>query len=146
MIATAPVLYAGAFLVGSLLHSQFPMRIVSPGVASWATMGLLFFGAVLAVWSRRVLERAHTNVHPSLPTTTLVVTGPFRFSRNPMYVARTVLYLGLAFWVNALCVLVALVPLLAIIHCGVVRREERYLATKFGDAYRQYQSTVRRWL
>ena len=92
------------------------------------------------------METAGTDVNPSLPATTLVIDGPFRFSRNPMYVARTILYLGLGLLMNALCVLAALVPLLLVMQYGVITREERYLEAKFGDAYRQYRSTVRRWL
>ena len=92
------------------------------------------------------MEGAGANVNPSLPATTLVISGPFQFSRNPMYVARTVLYLGLGVLMNALCVVAVLVPLLLVMQYGVIRREERYLEAKFGDAYRQYRSAVRRWL
>lgn len=92
------------------------------------------------------MESVHTNVHPSLPATTLVVAGPFRFSRNPMYLARTLLYVGLALLANALWVLAALVPLLIVMHYGVIKREERYLERQFGDAYLQYRAAVRRWL
>ena len=92
------------------------------------------------------MEGAGTNVNPSLPTTVLVVDGPFQFSRNPMYLARTLLYLGLGLLANALCVFVALLPLLVVMHHGVIKREERYLEGKFGDAYRQYRAAVRRWL
>lgn len=92
------------------------------------------------------MESAGTNVNPSLPATTLVMTGPYAFSRNPMYVARTCLYLGLGLMVNALGILLALVPLLLVMHYGVIKREECYLEAKFGEAYRQYRSRVRRWL
>jgi len=92
------------------------------------------------------MEAAGTNANPALPATTLIVSGPFGFSRNPMYVARTILYLGLGLLMNALCVLAVLVPLLFVMQYGVIRREERYLEGKFGDAYRQYQAAVRRWL
>jgi protein-S-isoprenylcysteine O-methyltransferase Ste14 len=63
-----------------------------------------------------------------------------------MYLARTLLYLGLALLVNALCVLALLVPLMLVMHQGVIKREERYLEAKFGDAYRQYKAGVRRWI
>jgi protein-S-isoprenylcysteine O-methyltransferase Ste14 len=75
-----------------------------------------------------------------------VATGPFRFSRNPLYVALTLIYVGLALLTNALWVLVLIVPVLLLMHYGVVRREERYLEAKFGDAYRAYRSSVRRYL
>ena len=146
VIAPPPLLYGLAFLVGAVLHTLFPTPIVAPNVAAGSGLTLLSIGAVLAVWSRRTMEGAGTNVNPSLPATTLVISGPFRFSRNPMYVARTVLYLGLGVLMNALCVVAVLVPLLLVMQYGVIRREERYLEAKFGDAYRQYRSAVRRWL
>ena len=146
VLAPAPILYGAAFLVGVLLHGVFPKPILPLDIAPLAAFGLLGCGAALAVWSRRTLEGAGTNVHPSLPATTLVVTGPFGFSRNPMYVARTLLYLGLGSMVNALGILVALVPLLLVMHYGVITREECYLEAKFGEAYRQYRTRVRRWL
>jgi protein-S-isoprenylcysteine O-methyltransferase Ste14 len=146
VIAPAPILYAVTFLVGVLLHGVFPKPILPLDIAPLTAVGLLGFGATLAVWSRRTMEGAGTNVNPSRPATTLVVTGPFGFSRNPMYVARTFLYVGLGLMVNALGILVALVPLLFVMHYGVIKREERYLEAKFGDAYRQYRARVRRWL
>ncbi len=92
------------------------------------------------------MEQAKTNVNPSLPATTLVTDGPFRFSRNPMYLARTLLYVGLGLLANSLAVLLTAVPLLMVVQHGVIKREEHYLEAKFGDAYRQYRARVRRWL
>ncbi len=71
---------------------------------------------------------------------------PFRRSRNPLYVALTLMYVGLALLTNSLWVLALLVPVLLILHYGVVRREERYLEAKFGEAYRGYRARVRRYL
>lgn len=115
VFAPAPILYGGAFLVGTLLHGLFPRPVLPLGMAPLTGLAIVSCGAVLAVWSRRTMESAGTNVNPSRPTTRLVVTGPYGFSRNPMYVARTLLYLGLGLMVNALGILVALVPLLLII-------------------------------
>lgn len=74
------------------------------------------------------------------------VLGPFRFSRNPLYLARTFLYVGLALAMNTFGPLFTLVPLLVIVHYGIVRPEERYLDAKFGETYRRYRTHVRRWL
>ena len=78
-------------------------------------------------------------------TAPVVTDGPFRFTRNPLYVAATGVYLGVALWVDGLVPLLLAVPMMAILHWGVVRREERYLAAKFGEPYREYRSRVRRW-
>jgi protein-S-isoprenylcysteine O-methyltransferase Ste14 len=100
----------------------------------------------LALTTFRVLSRAHTPVDPRRPTTALVTEGPFRYSRNPIYVALTLLYLGVAFLVNALWILLLAMPALVVLHYGVIAREEAYLARKFGTAYHQYTAQVRRWL
>jgi protein-S-isoprenylcysteine O-methyltransferase Ste14 len=141
-----PLLYGVALAVGFLLHWIAPRPIVSSNAGLWVGGALLASGVFLAIWGRRVMEQSGTNVNPTLPTTALVAIGPFRFSRNPLYVALTLIYVGLALLANALWVLVLIVPVLLILHYGVVRREERYLEAKFGDAYRAYRSRVRRYV
>ncbi|HET7603507.1 MAG TPA: isoprenylcysteine carboxylmethyltransferase family protein [Gemmatimonadales bacterium] len=72
--------------------------------------------------------------------------GPYRFSRNPDYVGQALLTPGLALLVGAPWTLLALVPALLIVRCGVIGREERYLEHRFGEEYRHYRQQVRRWL
>jgi len=146
VLVLPPLLYGVALAAGFLLQWLAPRPIVLSTARYWAGGVCLAFGVVLAFWGRAVMERAGTNVNPTLPTTALVVTGPFRLSRNPLYLALTLMYVGLALLANALWVLVLLMPLLFMVHFGVVRREERYLERKFGDAYRAYRSRVRRYL
>ena len=85
-------------------------------------------------------------MHPSKPALALVDAGPFRFSRNPLYVGLTLMYAGLALLIPALWPLLLLIPVLAVLSWGVVRREERYLERKFGEGYRSYKARTRRWL
>jgi protein-S-isoprenylcysteine O-methyltransferase Ste14 len=106
----------------------------------------LLLGGFLAVWGKRSMEHAGTNIDPRFPAKVLVVTGPFAFSRNPLYFARILLYVGLALAMNTAWPMVTLLPVLGIIHFGVIRREERYLEARFGDAYRRYRTRVRRWM
>ena len=80
------------------------------------------------------------------PTMSIVTAGPFRFTRNPLYLGVTLIYCGLALVSNTWWGFVLLVPVLLLIHFGVVAREERYLERKFGDSYRQYRASVRRYL
>ena len=92
------------------------------------------------------MHGAGTNINPLMPTTSIVTSGPFRFTRNPLYVSLTLLYLGLTLAFNTWWGIVGLIPLLVVMHYGVVLREERYLEQKFGEMYRQYRSKVRRYL
>src|ERR1044071_3862938 len=111
------------------------------------------FGAVLclcgigiAAWGRGLLVKGGTNVNPYKPTTSIVTGGPYRFTRNPLYVGVQSLLLRLLplFW--PWWGVVFLVPVFLVLHYGVVLREEAYLERKFGQAYLTYKGTVRRWL
>jgi protein-S-isoprenylcysteine O-methyltransferase Ste14 len=146
VIALPPLLYVGTFAIALVLNWVLPIPILPLPIAFWLGIALLVAGGSLAFWGQRTMRRAGTNVNPTRPTTAIVTSGPFRVSRNPLYVALTLLYLGLAFAVNSLWPALALVPLLLVMHHGVVLREERYLDAKFGDSYRAYRSSVRRWL
>ena len=92
------------------------------------------------------MQAAGTNVDPHRPAMVLVENGPFRFSRNPLYIALTLLFLGLSLVVDTWWGIVLLFPVLIIMHWGVILREERYLDQKFGASYRQYCTRVRRYL
>ena len=141
-----PLLYGTGLAVAFLLQWLAPHPIVSSNARFWVGGVVLALGVFLAVWGRRVMEQAGTNVNPTQPTTALVVTGPFRLSRNPLYIALTLVYVALALLADALWALVLLLPVLVVLHYGVVRREERYLEAKFGEAYRHYRARVRRYV
>jgi protein-S-isoprenylcysteine O-methyltransferase Ste14 len=141
-----PLLYGTAFVMGLLLHLVFPIHILPTTLARGIGVVCVLVSFPLALLTLRALSRARTPVDPMKPTTALVTEGPFRYSRNPIYVALTLLYLGVAFLVNAWWILLLVVPVLVVIRYGVIAREEAYLTRKFGDAYRQYTAQVRRWL
>jgi protein-S-isoprenylcysteine O-methyltransferase Ste14 len=107
---------------------------------------LLVASGLLARSAEVVMKRAGTNIRPDQPTLAIVSDGPFQFTRNPLYLALTGLYVGITLLVDALWPLLLLVPVLAVLQWGVVAREERYLEAKFGEPYRTYKSRVRRWV
>jgi protein-S-isoprenylcysteine O-methyltransferase Ste14 len=146
VIARPPLLYGAAFLVVLALRWFWPMPVLGWALALGVGLAMLVPGMGIAVAGRRALRAAATNVDPMRPTTAIVTSGPYRFSRNPLYVALTLLFLGLTVAFNTLWGLVVLIPLFITMHCGVVMREERYLERKFGETYRQYRSRVRRYL
>jgi protein-S-isoprenylcysteine O-methyltransferase Ste14 len=146
VIMLPPLLYGIAFAVVLALRWYLPMPIFDNADALWLGIALIVLAVGIALWGRSVLLAAGTNVNPSLPTTAIVTSGPFRFSRNPLYMALTLLYIGLTLAFNTWWGIVVLVPLLIIMHRGVVLREERYLEQKFGETYRQYCSKVGRYL
>lgn len=146
VLVLPPLLYGAAFVVGLLLHLAFPVHILPNQLARGIGVVCVMVSLPLALTTFRVLSRTHTPVDPRRPTTALVTEGPFRYSRNPIYVALTCLYLGGAFLVNALWILLLVVPALVVLRYGVIAREETYLERKFGKAYRRYKAQVRRWI
>lgn len=145
IIAPPPLIYLAGLGVALLLDRQFPWEILPP---FWAPLGaVLLAGGLLLVYTAFLaLRRARTAASPYQASTAIVSSGPFRFSRNPVYLGMTFMYTGIGLWRNSGWVLLCLPPLLMLMHYGVIRREERYLAAKFGEAYLRYQARVRRWL
>lgn len=143
-----PLLFAVPFLAGVLLHRAVPLAVTLPGGEVVAAGGiLLVIGAGIALSAVFTFSRHGTTILPARRTTTTVVTtGPYRFTRNPMYVSMGVIYLALALLLNLLWP-VCLLPLaITAVDRYAIRREERYLAQKFGAAYQSYRERVRRWL
>ncbi len=141
-----PLLYAGAFLAVLVLRAVRPLPLFAHGGGLWPGLFLVVAALGFGFWGRRQLLDAGTEVDPRRPTTTIVETGPFRFTRNPLYVGMAVVYLGLTLCANSFWGLILLVPLALVMHHGVILREERYLETKFGDVYRAYRARVRRYV
>jgi protein-S-isoprenylcysteine O-methyltransferase Ste14 len=146
IISCPPLLYMGAMGPGLLLDWLVPLQRFSSASCPVAGWILAFAGFVIGFWGVRTFIRAGTNVRPDLPVTALVTDGPFRYSRNPLYMACTIIYLGITLSVGSLWLLVMLIPTLAVMHYKIVRREEEYLEGRFGDSYRAYKAQVHRWI
>lgn len=147
LIAPPPVMYIGALLLGVGIHALAPISIFSATYIQVILAGLfLVVSGIFARWAFLTMRRVGTTASPKKPSQALVTGGPFRISRNPIYVAMTGLYIGLAFLVNSAWPLILLVPLLMLMQWGVILREERYLSGKFGSEYTAYKAGVRRWL
>jgi protein-S-isoprenylcysteine O-methyltransferase Ste14 len=141
-----PLLYALVFIVGMLFQRIWPVPMLPPALGRAAGIACILSGLTLEGWSIRTFWRAGTSVIPVRPSTAIITDGPFRFSRNPIYLALTLLYLGATFWLNSVWPLLLLPALLLLVQIYVISREERYLERKFGREYLQYKSRVRRWL
>lgn len=128
------------------LQWLWPLSLPDWQVLEWVARGLLVPGVVTVVWSLAVLSRAGTTAEHSEPTTRLVTTGPFRFSRNPIYAGLTAILVGLSLeWGSPYLLVFALAFPLAL-QRWTVRPEEAYLEREFGEEFRRYRSSVRQWL
>ena len=146
VIAPPPLIYIAALVVGLVLRALVPTTFLPRGPAFVLGTVLVAIAAWLSLWGVRVMHRAGTSEKTSLPTTALVTTGPFRYTRNPLYVSLTLGYLGIAVAAQSLWALALLIVVLVVMQQGVIRREERYLARRFGVDYLRYKERVRRWI
>ena len=146
VVAPPPLIY-GAFLALGLVLEQLWALAALPSALRFGLGGpLVLAGLALAAWAALQFRKLGTHLDVRKPTTALATAGPYRVSRNPIYLALTLFYLGLGLAAGSLWVLVLAGPALAVMQLGVVRREERYLERKFGAAYLDYARRVRRWI
>ena len=146
VIAPPPIIYLCSILAGLGLQRLWPLQVL-PGVLGTALgVSVILVAVVLFVLCIREFRAAGTSVQTRRPTTVIIKTGPYQFSRNPIYLSFTLLQIGVGIWANSVWVLGMVVPALVLMPYGVIAREERYLERKFGEEYLQYKSSVRRWL
>jgi protein-S-isoprenylcysteine O-methyltransferase Ste14 len=141
-----PFVYLAAILAGVGLDLLQPLRWLPDGIALWVGVPFVILSLVLFFASTRRFKAAGTPVPGNKPTTAIVQSGPYRFSRNPIYLAFSVLVLGIACWRNSIWLLGTLAAAVSLMSFVVIPREERYLQRRFGAQYLEYKAKVRRWL
>jgi len=146
VIAPPPLIYLAGLVVGLGLGYFLPTPFLPRSLAYGLGVVLIVIAVGIRLWGGQVMGRAGTSIKPTVPTTALVTTGPFRFSRNPLYISVTLLYLGIAIAAQSVWALVLLLVVLAVMQRGVIDREERYLERRFGADYIRYKERVRRWI
>jgi protein-S-isoprenylcysteine O-methyltransferase Ste14 len=146
VIAPPPLIYAGALAIGLLANRLYPIAFLPRGLSRVLGWPLIVGGPVVGSLGLREMKRADTNVDPREPTTAIVTGGPYRFTRNPLYLSMTLIYAGITALANALPAALLLPVVLHIMRRGVIEREESYLERKFGDEYLDYKARVRRWI
>ena len=146
VIAPPPLIYIGFLVLAYVLGFFWPLAM---GFGDWRypAAALMFVGGgIIAIAAIRQFKAVGTNFDVYKPATTVVATGVYRYSRNPMYVGLTLAYLSIAVAIDSGWALLLAVPTLAVMHYGVIRREEGYLAAKFGEPYNAFRAKVRRWI
>ena len=144
-----PTLFVAGFLLALALERWLiSLRFGRGSSPVWplAAWFLIAFGLGILAWAMVTFRRARTAILPSNPASTIVTSGPYRISRNPMYVGLSLVYIGLSLLMRIAWPLVLLPIVLAALYVFVIRREERYLGAAFGEEYRVYRQRVRRWL
>ena len=146
VVGHPPLILLG-FLLGAFLIDYYLPLPVLPAEVQYSLGGVLIAGGVAVfVLAVRPMRRAGTNIPTNKATTAIVSGGPYRYSRNPIYLSATIASVGIAVMADSVWVLASLIPFLIIINRGVIDREEKYLENKFGKDYLDYKASVRRWL
>ena len=149
VIALPPLILVAALGLAVLLGYVVPLGLLPPALAMPATVAggaLIVLGGALGVSGILAFRAAGTHVEPFKPALALVESGPYRFTRNPMYLGLMLGHVAVSLIASLDWGLVTLIPLALTLHFGVVLREERYLAAKFGQPYTDYLARTRRWL
>jgi len=144
-----PLIFVGGLLLGWYLDTERPYALDGAGATTAQLIGgwlLAAAGAGMMAWGIATLRRARTTIMPNRPASQMVAAGPYRFTRNPIYVGMLLIYLGVAGLLNNAWQVILLPVVLAIVTIGVIGREERYLRDAFGAAYDDYCRRARRWL
>ena len=141
-----PLVYIAGFGLGLLIESVVP----SPQLPAWlritgASAGLALI-VLLDTRAMLLFRRRGTPVNPARPAEALVTDGPYRFTRNPMYLGMASAYAGVALATGALWSLAVLPIVMLVVDRAIVPREEAHLATSIGEEYERYRRRVRRWL
>lgn len=147
VVLPPPIVLLLALAAASALHWLRSWPIFQKGSLHVLFGAVLIAAAiVLAAWSMRTMRLAGTRYETSRPTSSIVSYGPFRLTRNPIYLAMLMLLLGVGIAFNSGWVFLMMFPFYLVIRYGVIAREEAYLEGKFGADYLAYKDTVRRWL
>jgi protein-S-isoprenylcysteine O-methyltransferase Ste14 len=141
-----PVVFLISLVSGTLIHLAVPLPLLPVTLSAAVGVPLVLVAILLFACSVARFRAAATPVPARKPTTAIVRTGPYRFSRNPIYLAFSLFQLGIAIWVNSMWLAATLVAAVALIHSVVIPREEKYLERRFGAEYLDYKASVRRWL
>src|SRR5918995_2584466 len=146
VVAPPPFIYAGALAAGLVATRRFRLPFLPRRLGRTLGPLMIVCGFVIGLLGFREVHRAGSNVDPYKPVTAIVTGGPYRFTRNPMYLGFVLQYVGISALFNALLPILLLPALQQLMRRGVIEREERYLERKFGEEYLQYKGRVRRWI
>lgn len=146
LIAPPPAIFAVAIIVGAIVNKAYGFGSGGGGLPSFVGLALIVQGLALSFWAIQQYRRAKTSPDPKHRAEALVTGGPYRYSRNPLYIATALMQVGFGIAVNMPGIVMAVIPALLVLRKGVILREETYLEGLFGEAYLQYKARVRRWI
>jgi protein-S-isoprenylcysteine O-methyltransferase Ste14 len=141
-----PLIYLVPLVAGLVLDRRLHLPFLPRGVARGLGWSLLGGGVTLNAWVLKTIRKADVPIRTDKPVPRLTTEGPFRYSRNPSYLALALIYAGIASLRNSLWAMLLLPPVVMVMQREVIGREERYLERAFGEEYLAYKAQVRNWV
>src|SRR5262249_7124286 len=141
-----PLLLLACLGLGFLLRWSVPLSVATSTVPAMIGPAIVALAFAIFFWAVGTMLRGHASIPTNRPTDAIVTGGPFRFSRNPIYLSMILLQIGVGAWTKSLWFFALAAIFVAFLTWGVILREERYLERKFSNEYLWYKSRVRRWI
>jgi len=141
-----PLLLLAALITGTVLRFIVPAPFLPGAIGNPLGAVLFIISWVIFIWAVVTMRQGGASVPTSLPTDAIVRRGPYRWSRNPIYLAMVLLVTSIGIGINSLWFIGLAAAMVVLLQAGVIVREEKYLAGKFGAAYLDYKASVRRWI
>jgi len=141
-----PLVFLFWIITGYGIQQVWPLKIGSNSSYHLEGWILVMIGIITILTIKRAFTRAGTSIEPWDPTSKIITTGFYAYSRNPIYISLCIVSMGIGILLNNIWVFISIIPSLFIIYFIAIKKEEVYLEEKFGDEYVQYKQKVRRWL
>ena len=143
-----PLIYALGLVATYLINRAVPLWLAHPEPRWLWRLGVVVAvaGVSLSLFGVATFRRHRTSVNPTKPSSVIVTTGPYAFTRNPMYLGLAVFYAGVGLLLDTWWAFITLPMVVVAVDRAVIRREERYLASAFGKEYEAFRAKTRRWL
>ena len=145
-IVPPPIVCLVCLMAGFGLDYLWPLPLLPRPMQYTVGFMLVVMGFVLFGWALKAFSDSKTSIDHRKPTRAIITGGPFRISRNPVYVSMTICFVGIAVTVDSIWILLMALPTVVILHHFVILREEAFLERKFGAEYLGYKAAVRRWV
>ena len=141
-----PIVYLIWMVAGTILQKYFPLDMGIPSDHQYWGLGLVIIGIIFIIYTFNIFQKAETNIKPCEPTTNIITSGIYAWSRNPIYLAFNIFPIGLGMFFDNLWIFISFIPSSIIIYYIAIKKEEKYLEDKFGGEYLDYKNKVRRWI
>jgi protein-S-isoprenylcysteine O-methyltransferase Ste14 len=141
-----PTYFFILLMLSVILHFVFPIMKIIPSPYNYLGILLVLFGIIINIWADRIFKTEKTTVKPDESPDVFILSGPFKFTRNPMYLGMLSILLGVAVFLGSLITFIFPVLFIVLMNLLFIPVEEKNLQKKFGKKYIDYKKKVRRWI